>query len=83
MKDKAKSLRDFAASREAKMEASAPALTPKLRFPEFRGAEGWRQTKIKDLCERSMDGTQLSRLRLNRGSHAKTLSSEEEAGGVL
>ncbi len=82
MKDKAKSLRDFAASREAKMEASAPALTPKLRFPEFRGAEGRCQTRIKDLCERIMDGTQSSRLGLNQGSHAKTLSSEEDGGGV-
>ena len=29
------------------MEASTPALTPKLRFPEFRGAEGWERTTLR------------------------------------
>ena len=24
-----------------------PALTPKLRFPEFRDAEGWEETQLQ------------------------------------
>jgi type I restriction enzyme, S subunit len=37
-----------------------PTLTPKLRFPEFREAEGWKETKLKDvLTEHGLksDGT--------------------------
>lgn len=26
-----------------------PSLTPKLRFPEFRGAEGWTETHLRDV----------------------------------
>ncbi|MDD4350468.1 MAG: restriction endonuclease subunit S [Opitutales bacterium] len=32
-------------------EEAKPALVPKLRFPEFRGAEGWESTRLGDLCE--------------------------------
>ncbi len=36
-----KSLRAFVSSCEPQKEAAAPALVPKLRFPEFRGAGAW------------------------------------------
>ena len=32
-------------------EAAKPALVPKLRFPEFRGAEGWKSTELGSVCE--------------------------------
>jgi type I restriction enzyme, S subunit len=34
----------------ATKEDGKPALVPKLRFPEFRGAEGWEESKLKELC---------------------------------
>ena len=43
MSSKSKKLRAFASSRETKKEEAKPALVPKLRFPEFREAEGWEQ----------------------------------------
>ena len=33
----------------ATKEEARPALVPKLRFPEFRGAEGWSEEKLDDL----------------------------------
>ena len=44
----------------ATKEEATPALVPKLRFPEFRGAEGWRLSRLDSLCERIMDGTHFS-----------------------
>jgi type I restriction enzyme S subunit len=41
MKSNSKDLRAFAASRETQKEVGKPALTPKLRFPEFQDAPGW------------------------------------------
>lgn len=35
----------------ATKEEEVPALVPKLRFPEFRGTEGWKSTRLGDLCE--------------------------------
>ena len=32
--------------REAKNEDSNPTLVPKLRFPEFRGGQGWSSEKL-------------------------------------
>ena len=32
----------------AAKEEAKPALVPKLRFPEFRGAEGWKQTRLDE-----------------------------------
>jgi len=32
-------------------EEAKPALVPKLRFPEFRGAEGWEQKNLGGLCK--------------------------------
>lgn len=33
---------------------SKPALVPKLRFPEFRGAEGWAKLRLIDTADRSV-----------------------------
>ena len=33
----------------ATKEDGKPALVPKLRFPEFRDAEGWEQDKLGDV----------------------------------
>ena len=33
---------------------------PRLRFPEFRGAGGWEERRLKDVCEKIMDGTHFS-----------------------
>lgn len=35
----------------ATKEDAKPALVPKLRFPEFRGAEGWNNANLGDLSE--------------------------------
>jgi type I restriction enzyme S subunit len=35
-------------------EESKPALVPKLRFPEFRGAEGWSEARLIDTADRSV-----------------------------
>ncbi|MCK9188134.1 restriction endonuclease subunit S [Acidithiobacillus sp.] len=35
----------------ATMDEARPEMVPKLRFPEFRGAEGWSQKQLSDLCE--------------------------------
>jgi restriction endonuclease S subunit len=35
----------------ATKEEAKPALVPKLRFPEFRGVEGWHVTSLDSVCE--------------------------------
>jgi type I restriction enzyme, S subunit len=35
----------------AKNEGATPALLPKMRFPEFREAEGWKSGKVDDLVD--------------------------------
>ena len=35
----------------ATKEEAGPALVPKLRFPEFRGAEGWKPSVLADACD--------------------------------
>ena len=35
----------------ATKEEAKPALVPKLRFPEFREAEGWKPETIGEVCE--------------------------------
>ena len=35
----------------AKEEEAKPALVPKLRFPEFRGAEAWHFNSLDSVCE--------------------------------
>ena len=41
----------------ATKEEAKPALVPKLRFPEFRGAEGWDSTRLGNLCEAITKGS--------------------------
>ncbi len=38
----------------ATKEEAKPALVPKLRFPEFRGAEGWAKLRLIDTADRSV-----------------------------
>jgi len=47
-------LRAFVSSCETQMEQAKPAPVPKLRFPEFRGAEGWAQLRLIDTADRSV-----------------------------
>ena len=35
----------------ARTEEDKPARVPKLRFPEFRGAEGWHFSSLDSVCE--------------------------------
>ena len=46
-----KKLSDSASLRETKNEDCKPALVPKLRFPEFRDAEGWTEIPLKAAAE--------------------------------
>jgi type I restriction enzyme S subunit len=39
------------AKTRAKKEDATPALVPRLRFPEFRGSEGWKTTALGDVCK--------------------------------
>jgi len=41
----------------APKEEATPALVPKLRFPEFRSAEGWEQETIGKVCKSFSGGT--------------------------
>lgn len=50
MSSKSKNLRAFASSREAQKEEAKPVLVPKLRFPEFLGAEGWKSKTLAEIC---------------------------------
>lgn len=43
----------------ATKEAATPALLPKLRFPEFRGAEGWQREQLKDTLSSISNGLAL------------------------
>ena len=51
MSSKSKSLRGFVSSCEIIKPHAKPTLTPKLRFPEFRGAEGWKSEKVDELVD--------------------------------
>ncbi|GAB4166535.1 MAG: hypothetical protein Fur0032_04030 [Terrimicrobiaceae bacterium] len=61
MSSKSKPLRAFASSRETQKEETKPALVPKLRFPEFRGA-ALRSVQFGDVTEkgRSRNGKKHS-----------------------
>ena len=39
----------------ARKEEATPALLPKLRFPEFRGTEGWDNSLLGNLLMKSPD----------------------------
>jgi type I restriction enzyme S subunit len=43
------------------------ALVPKLRFPEFRGAEGWRQRQLAEITTAIFDGTHQTPTYTNEG----------------
>ena len=51
MKPKGKNLRAFVSSCETKKNDAKPALVPKLRFPEFRDAEGWDVDVLAGACD--------------------------------
>jgi len=40
----------------APKEEAKPALVPKLRFPEFRGAEGWATKPLSQVCSKITQG---------------------------
>ncbi|PKY11994.1 hypothetical protein B1757_01180 [Acidithiobacillus marinus] len=40
----------------ATKEEATPALVPKLRFPEFRGAEGWKSKQLVAVCSKITQG---------------------------
>ena len=50
MSKKSKTLGVSASLREPEKQDGKPALVPKLRFPEFRDAEGWEQTTLGDVA---------------------------------
>ena len=56
-----------------------PALTPKLRFPEFRDAEGWKETQLKKIArpvsDRAVTGDGDNVLSLS-GEHGLVLQSD-------
>ena len=37
-------------------EQKQKGLVPKLRFPEFRDGEAWRENKVRDICKKSFSG---------------------------
>ena len=47
-----------------------PALTPKLRFPEFRDAEGWIQSQIDDIAVSESSSLALNKLSLRPTGYA-------------
>jgi type I restriction enzyme S subunit len=48
----------------ATKEESTPALVPKLRFPEFRGAVAWHQGRIADIAVSESSSRALNKLSL-------------------
>ena len=48
----------------ATMEEATPALVPKLRFPEFRGAVTWREGRIADIAVSESSSRALNKLSL-------------------
>ena len=57
MSKKSKTLGVSASLREPENQDGKPALVPKLRFPEFRAAEGWEQKAIGQVCKSFSGGT--------------------------
>ena len=53
-----------------------PALVPKLRFPEFRGVEGWKERPLADFMSES-------RLPGNKGNVAKKITVKLWGNGVF
>ncbi len=63
----------------ATKEEAAPALVPKLRFPEFREAEGWKETPLhkiaRPVSDRAVTGDGDNVLSLS-GEHGLVLQSD-------
>ena len=51
MAKKSKPISVSASLRDPEKQDGKPALLPKLRFPEFRGDEGWRIATLDSVCE--------------------------------
>jgi type I restriction enzyme, S subunit len=51
IKKKSKSLGVSASLRQTEKEEGKPTLVPKLRFPEFRDAEGWRKMPLSEAAQ--------------------------------
>ena len=60
----------------ATKEKAKPALVPKLRFPEFRGADGWKEEPLgKYLCESRIPGS--------KGNTARKITVKLWGNGVF
>jgi len=63
----------------ATKEDTKPALVPKLRFPEFRNAEGWKETQLQKIArpvsDRAVTGDGDNILSLS-GEHGLVLQSD-------
>ncbi len=53
----------------ATKEEARPALEPKLRFPEFRGAEGWKTHPLGEVCKLYQSETIASSEFVEDGEH--------------
>lgn len=60
----------------ATKEEATPALVPKLRFPEFRAAEGWKERQLGEFLRES-------RLPGSKGNVAKKITVKLWGNGVL
>jgi type I restriction enzyme, S subunit len=60
----------------ATKEEARPALVPKLRFPEFRGAEGWEEKALSEFMSES-------RLPGSKGNVAKKITVKLWGNGVF
>ena len=65
-----------ASLREPKTEAARPALVPKLRFLEFREADGWKERQLGDFLNES-------RLPGSKGNVAKKITVKLWGNGVF
>ena len=80
MSSKSKSLRGFVASCEIIKPHAKPTLTPKLRFPEFRGAEGWNAEALGVVAEFVKEKIPLERVALE--NYVSTENILPDYGGV-
>jgi len=71
MSPKTKPLRASASPRE---NAGKPALVPELRFPEFRGAEGWHPYVLEELED--LGWVELGRGEVISGQDIKAIPGE-------
>jgi len=62
-----------------KPAAASPALTPRLRFPEFRKAPGWDACPLQEIAE--FVGDRVSVAELNRADYVSTENLLPDFGG--